>query len=277
MNVHLRQMCLVAGSIERVVNDLSDVLGLRVCHGSGDLSRYGLPARGPMSEGGRTLLADKGVENVVLPIGRDFLEVVAPLRADSSAHRYLERRHGDGGYMVIFQAADLAGLRERCERRGVRIVFAADFARYRDVHLHTRDVRGAIVSFAMNVPDNLADGAWYPAGALWEHWPRPDNVLGIAGAEIQSDEPEALAARWSEVMGLPCRSTGHKRLCIDIDNGELRFVPAQDGRGEGVGGLDVRARQPQTLLDAARRHGHAVDGDVALIGGLRLRLIGSSL
>lgn len=274
MKVRLRQVCLVARDLNAVVDELTAVLGTRVCHGSGDLSKYGLPARGPMSEGGRKLLADKGVENVVLPLGTDFIEIVSPIREDSSSNRFLERRKGDGGYMMIFQCADLAAIRERCEKHGVRVVFAADFTYYEDVHLHTRDVRGAIVSFARNRPLNEPAGPWYPAGTQWEQWPRVTPVVEIAGAEMQSEDPESLAQRWSDVIGMPLERVNPALFRIAIDDGELRFCLAEDGRGEGVGGLDLRVRSPQSIVAMAKQRGLAVDGDRILLAGMRVRLIG---
>jgi hypothetical protein len=48
-----------------------------------------------------------GLDNAVFSLGDTFLEVVAPVRADTTAGRYLARRGGDGGYMAIFQVADV--------------------------------------------------------------------------------------------------------------------------------------------------------------------------
>ena len=47
-----------------------------------------------------------GLHNAVYAIGDSFLEVISPNQPDTTAGRYLGRR-GDGGYMVIFQLADL--------------------------------------------------------------------------------------------------------------------------------------------------------------------------
>ena len=61
----LRQICLAAPRLAPVVDDLQAILGLSVCHRDPKLIAYGL-------------------ENALLPIGTDFLEVVAPLQPDTA-------------------------------------------------------------------------------------------------------------------------------------------------------------------------------------------------
>ncbi|MGR3566532.1 MAG: hypothetical protein ACU0CN_02170, partial [Pseudooceanicola nanhaiensis] len=85
--IHLRQVCLVAGALAPAVSALRDVLGLPVAHVDPAVGKFGL-------------------ENTLLTLGSQFLEVVAPTRAGTAAGRYLDRRGGDGGYMVICQAGD---------------------------------------------------------------------------------------------------------------------------------------------------------------------------
>ena len=48
-----------------------------------------------------------GVRNAVFPIGDTFLEVVSPKQPGTTAERLLQKRGGDGGYMVILQVDDL--------------------------------------------------------------------------------------------------------------------------------------------------------------------------
>ena len=50
--------------------------------------------------------------------------------------------------------------------------------------------------------------------------------------------PAALARRWAAVLG---RVVDSDALCIRLDHGYVRFVPATDGRGGGVGGIDLVA------------------------------------
>src|SRR6476620_12806642 len=49
-----------------------------------------------------------GLHNTLMPVGTQLLEIVAPVTEGTTAERYLERRKGAGGYMVITQTDDHA-------------------------------------------------------------------------------------------------------------------------------------------------------------------------
>ena len=85
--LRLRQIAFVAHDLEPVVQDLQSVLGLDVCFHDPDLDVFGL-------------------HNALLPVGTQFVEVVAPIREGTAGGRYLDRRGGDGGYMVITHTDD---------------------------------------------------------------------------------------------------------------------------------------------------------------------------
>jgi hypothetical protein len=53
----------------------------------------------------------------------------------------------------------------------------------------------------------------------------------------------------------------------------LRFVEATDGRGEGLGGIDVKVEDRPAVLTAARVRGCYVSDDRVDIGGLRISLV----
>lgn len=273
MHVRLRQVCLVAEDKQRTVADLAEVLDVRPVHGSGDLSAYGLPAWGPMSEGGRRLLAEQGIENLVFGAGTDFLEMLYPLREDATAARYRRRRQGDTGYMIILQADDVGHFADLARAEDVRIVHEAAFPAYADIHLHIRDTGGSLLSIARHLPDNEPDGPWYPAGTAWETLVAPSrHVTGIVAAEMQSDDPRGLAERWGRLLGRPV-GEHNDALVLALEDSELRFVPASDGRGEGFSGLDLRVRDRARIMLAAAARGLAVEGDVLMICGMRCRLV----
>jgi len=92
--MRIRQIALVARDLDRAIEDLRAVLGL-----TGGFRDPGV--------------AEFGLRNTVLAVGTTFLEVVSPVRDDTTAGRFLARRGGDGGYMVILQTADLAADRAR--------------------------------------------------------------------------------------------------------------------------------------------------------------------
>lgn len=81
----------------------------------------------------------------------------------------------------------------------------------------------------------------------------------MTAAELQSEDPERLARRWSEVIERPVRMQDGERT-IALDDATLRFTEAADGRGEGLAGLDLACPDP------GRR-------GLALICGIRFRLL----
>lgn len=81
----------------------------------------------------------------------------------------------------------------------------------------------------------------------------------MTAAELQSEDPDRLARRWSEVLERPVRMQDGQRV-IALDDATLRFTEAADGRGEGLAGLDL------TCADPGRR-------SLALICGIRFRLL----
>ena len=164
--MQLRQIALAARDLAGTVDTLSEVLGIEVAFNDPGVGVFGL-------------------ENGVMPIGETFLEVVSPVRANTTAGRWIERRGGDSGYMVIFQAPELASHRARLEKLGVRIVWEGKQKGAATLHLHPRDVGGAIVSIdTMDEP-----GAWEWAGPKWRQHVRKGLTRAIVGAELESPEP----------------------------------------------------------------------------------------
>ena len=95
----------------------------------------------------------------------------------------------------------------------------------------------------------------------------------IVGAELQAAAPAAMAARWGEVLGLSAEPAG-EAWRIALHGGELRFVAAEDGRGEGLGAFDVAARDIEAVTAAAAARGLVDAEGRVLISGTRVRLLG---
>lgn len=221
MALRIRQLALVAEDLESVVSQLCDALDVEVCFRDPAVGNFGL-------------------HNALMVIGDTFLEVVSPMRQGTTAGRLLERRGGDGGYMVLLQTDDLASDRRRFARLGVREVWESQFDDMRAVHLHPKDVGAAIVSF--DQPTTAS--AWRWGGPEWQAHRRLARVQAIVGAELQAAAPGAIAARWAQVLGRASRAEGDAHV-IDVDGGQLRFVPERDGRGDGLRAV-VLQRAPGT-------------------------------
>jgi hypothetical protein len=162
--------------------------------------------------------------------------------------------------MVITQVDDLAARRRRVESVGVRVANEIGYPEYHELQLHPRDVGGAMLSFSHQEGARSPGGPWHPAafdGATPARATGP--MRGMTAAELQSDDPERLARKWSEVIERPVVVRDGQRT-IALDDATLRFVPAADGRGEGLAGLDL------ACVDPARR-------GLVLICGIRFRLV----
>lgn len=258
MWLRLRQICLVAHDLAPVIEDLTKVFGLEVCYVDPGVARFGL-------------------ENSLLPIGSQFLEVVAPTREATAGGRYLERRGGDGGYMVITQCDEHAPRRSRVEELGVRIAHQFERDGFQNMQLHPKDTGGTFFEIDCVPDDPASDGEWIPAGRNWKPHVRTERVSAIVAAEIQSPHPEALANRWSEIAEIPLER-GPQGLEMPLQNAKVRFVDAVDGRPEGLGGIDLRTVDREAIEKAASERGAPISGDIAgdtvQICGTRFRLVG---
>jgi hypothetical protein len=213
----LRQVALVTRDCGRVTAELSRAFG------------WAQPFRDPG-------VGQFGLTNAVFAVGDTFVEVVAPVRPDTTAGRYLERRGGDGGYMAIFQVPDVAVARDRLAGLGVRVVWTADLPDIAAAHLHPKDVPGAIVSLDRAAPAE----SWRWAGPSWtgrapEHAPG-----GVTGLTIEVNDPPAAARRWAAVLGIPVAGGGQATLVELPAWGQwLRFVPARAARSEGITAVTI--------------------------------------
>lgn len=255
MNLRLRQLALVAARLAPAEEALADVFGLTACH------------RDPA-------VAEFGLENVLFPLGNQFLEIVAPRRPGTAAGRYLERRGGDGGYMVITQCKDHARFRARAARLGVRIAHEFRLDAFTNMQLHPRDTGGSFLEIDEQLGDGAEapDGPWAPAGSHPVDDARSQRVTAIAAAEIQADDPHAVAARWSALTGAALATHGGTP-CLGLDDATLRFVPCTDGRPEGLAGLDLVAADPAAVLAAAMARGLAVADGRFELAGMRWSLV----
>lgn len=229
----LRQIALVAADLDAVEAELRELLGLEVCFRDPGVAEFGL-------------------HNVLFAIGDTFLEVVSPTEDGTTAGRYLERRGGDSGYMVILQTDDLERARAGVDGAGVRIVYTAEGPGVTGLHLHPRDVGGAILS--LDRCDDHADWPW--AGPAWRDHADISRVAELVAVDVAATDPDEMVARWSTLIGLPLREPRVIRLAT----GAIRFVDADD-RGEGVTAVDLRVADRSL---AGQRH---------VVAGTELRFV----
>jgi hypothetical protein len=246
--VHIRQIALVARELEPVVADLCAVFELEVAFRDPGVGAFGLA-------------------NAVMPVGDRFLEVVSPERDGTTAGRFLERRGGDAGYMVILQTGDLAADRARLDGLGVRVVWQIELADIATVHLHPRDVGGAIVSLDQPKPPE----SWRWGGPEWTKARRSTVAGDFHSATLEADDPAAMARRWSDVLGRPLAPDTALPTLL-LDGGAIRFVAAERPGVEGLVSVSVATLDAERALCTARQRGLETDEASLRIGGVWFEL-----
>ncbi|MFK7917975.1 MAG: VOC family protein [Ilumatobacter sp.] len=202
------------------------------------------------------------MRNAVFAVGDAFLEVLQPTTETAPSARFLHRRNGPGGYMVILQVDDLDAMRTVVLDHDVRIVYDQPAALHHGVeasavHLHPADTGGAIMSFDRMDP---ADG-WAWAGRAWQGHVHTHVVDQIVAVELASREPEALAARWAGLLDrghLPMAS-GH--WSIELDQGRVDVV------GSGIDGPDQLTAIEMRAVDRNRV------GETVTVSGTEIRFV----
>ena len=247
--MRLRQIALVGRDLEAARADIAAVLGLGEAYADPGVGKFGLV-------------------NAVWPVGETFLEVVSPRQPGTTAARLIDKRGGDGGYMVILQVEDIHDARGKIAAVGARVVEQFDGDGVAMSHIHPRDIGGAILSVDQMTPWER----WEWGGPDWRSQVRTDTAVAITGGELQGADPKDMAARWAAVLGLSAEpANGGWR--IGLDGGELRFVADKDGRGDGLAAFDVAVHDIAGVQARARARG-CVDAEGAVVlCGTRVRLV----
>lgn len=238
LSLELLQITLIVNDLARTEADFARALGLRVAFRDPSVATWGL-------------------ENIVLPMGRSFFEILSPTRPDTPGGRHIARQ-GDGGYMVILQTRALAGHRARVRELGVRIVLdqetrgSADGQDWAGIHLHPADTGGLMISFDEPDPPD----SWVGAGPRWREFVSNGVVTGLVGIELRSPEPERLARRWAEVCGRELDGRGR----LVLDRGEIGFRALREGEGgEGLAAVRLIASDPERRGETIRLAGVEIE------------------
>jgi hypothetical protein len=251
--MRLRQIAFIAKALDPIGEQLNKVFGLNVGFRDPGVAYFGL-------------------NHIVMPVGGEYLEVVAPFRDDASGARYLARRGGDAGYMVILQDEDALPHRARLEKAGVRVIATSRGDDYCYTHFHPGDCGGVLMSIDSVVGDanwQAPKSDWPPAGPDWRAHESAE-ALGISAVTIQSRDPLSACERWCELLDRGAR-TGGDALEIGLERGAIRFVAPVDDDGTGVVGLDIEVKDAHAALDRARAADLPVAGGAVQICGVVIR------
>ena len=129
----LRQLVMVSNLRDPIVNNLRDLFDIKVSFNDPGVAHFGL-------------------ENAVLPVGKDFLEVVSPVKENTTAGRYLNRRGGDGGYMVIIQVDDFFETLNIVKENNITVVWESEHPEARAIHLQPKGIGGSNTFIRLDEP-----------------------------------------------------------------------------------------------------------------------------
>ena len=246
--MRIRQIALVAREIEQVKCTLSSLLGAEQIFADPKMVIF-------------------GCQNIIFTVGDTFLEVVSPIKDGTTAGRLLDRRGGDGGYMVIVQVNDFKTEKNRLTETDFRIIWETESERAAAIHLHPKDVPGAIASLDWMVPPD----EWYWAGEGWDKR-KARYAQSITAAEIQSDDPDGVAKLWGIAYNRPIDYSKEVPR-LPLESSEVRFVKAEDNRGPSLSAIDIEVIDKNVILDQAERLGLPKKGNSVIACGINLNLI----
>lgn len=249
--LRLRQVCLVAANLAAETEKIHRIFGLEVCHRDPNVARYGL-------------------ENVLFPVGTDFIEIVSPTQPGTAAGRFLERNGGRYGYMVIMDCNDPAGRQAHCESVGVRTANLIRHDSYLGAQLHPKDTGGAMLEFNRTEGGEDPMGPYAPAGPAWQKAIRLDTTTRLLGVEIECANPESFSARWAAILQRPLsRATGGYRIALD--SGSIAFLPGKDAQA-AMAGIELEVIDRERVLRAARELGCVDAAGNVQVSGVRVHL-----
>jgi hypothetical protein len=246
--MRIRQVALVASDLAKTDTTLRHLLGFDESYADPEIIYFGL-------------------DNRLYTVGDCFLEVVSPVQPNTAAGRFLERRGGDGGYMVIVQVENLAEEQVRLADTSIRTVFADDRGNAKAIHLHPKDVPGAIPSLdEMSPPES-----WLWAGDGWEQ--RAGRyVRGILAVEIRSPVPKATGQCWAEAYGIELMPAG-EGWRLEMDGTEIRFAYDAAALEPALMAIDVDAVDLAAICAAADGLGLERDGHVVTVCGVAFNFL----
>ena len=229
--MRLRQIAIASYNLNKAERIINEELKVEVAYRDEEVERYGL-------------------NNIVCPIGGEFLEVVSPYISETTAGRFIDKKNGPAGYMVIFQCENSIERRKFIESMGIRSLNAFENkGKFINNQFHPKDLPGALLEIDSvpntNYTEKYAD--WPPAGENWKKKIHEDYVKGIVGATIAAEDPKKLSILWSEVLDseLIFEDNCHTVMC---ENANITFVQAKNNYKDLVG-IKIKASKKRLSLE----------------------------
>ncbi|KAF2260672.1 hypothetical protein CC78DRAFT_536259 [Lojkania enalia] len=256
----LRQIALVVKDLERAKYLLTHIIGTEVVFEDPTVEQWGL-------------------KNFLVPLGGDFIEVVAPFEESTTASRLLEKR-GDGGYMIIMQTEDAKKRREYIESKGLaKVIWGYERGDTVCVQYHPKGVKGGMMpevdsqAPSLNNPTPLKSrfSPWHACGLDYEvyslmmkrssHLTLEGCVLRLAPGDLGHEDA---ARQWEEIFGV-----GRSRDLLAFTNARLGFIPGRDRESDGLISITVGVNGKDkfnAILERARKEGLCGDGWINMCG-----------
>ena len=248
--MRLRQLVIATDKMDQLADSICDLFELRRTFSDPELIVFGL-------------------ENVLIPLGDTFIELVTPVKENTSAERFLRKREGDGGYMVIVDSLDLEKERKRLESAEMDIVWyenrKTSGIHAQSLHLHPKQVGGAILSI-----DNMnPTSSWLWAGTEWEKDINKALVSHICGVNISSANPDILLSNWEKALGEK-RSIGGNS--IDLEGSNINFVMNNQSQSEHVSAFQIHTFKRSYIEKRAASKRFVTNNNIHL-GGIDFLLV----
>ncbi|KAH6713726.1 hypothetical protein BKA61DRAFT_735324 [Leptodontidium sp. MPI-SDFR-AT-0119] len=247
----LRQIALVAEDLEKAKHSLTAIIRTEVIYQDPAVEQWGL-------------------KNILVPIGGDIIEVVAPCLPSAPATCHL-KKHGEGGYMIIMQTHHPSALThlERIESHQLaQSIFTHSTPESDMVQYHPKGIPGGVIPELdshrphPDYPDPLGErfSPWHAAG--------PEEKLEAGGGDV-----EGAARKWEDIFGAGRRKGVGELL---FTNAKMVFLRGENGAREGLVevGIAVEGRERRDgIFKRAREEGLRVDGDVVEMLGIRWKFM----
>jgi len=224
-----------------------------------------------------------GLRNLLVSLGGDIIEVVAPFKDGTTAGRLLEKR-GDGGYMIIMQNDDGPARRAHIEARGLaKVIWKNSHADhkypYHATQYHPKGIKGGMMpeldSMAPtpDFPRPMAErfGPWGACGPDFESYGagmRKSAHLRLQDVRLRlapgDGDTAGAVAQWTEVFGVPT-SDGD----LAFTNATMGFVKGEQGKPEGLDLITVQVHGKEkfdAILQRASEEGLCGNGWINLCG-----------
>ena len=159
-----------------------------------------------------------GVRNAVMPAGKGtFVELLQPIRDDSSAARYLARR-GPAPYLIIFETKDYTTLVPHLQSMGLRITEEPPRLQGKSAFVHPSSANGAFLQIV-----EVAAGAdpWPSAGPIWPAVEDRALTRQLRQVAVIVRDLDKAIEHWGRMFGLQAT----KRFEVSFTGLEIAVLP----------------------------------------------------